>query len=148
MIWQADLSEEKMPHTRTSVFVDRLTRRNHVTILELHWFGTLSYEFSTSYHLNERSRTKIYKIWHFKILEVNTVPISAINRTTTAPIYWMAHWSIPSNTTENVMKIKYILIGINLYSLMLNQYQTCSCRDKFYQILNAIFCNSKSWSFI
>lgn len=73
------------------------------------------------------SSTGFPLIWHvilrqislfgtFKILNVNKVRISTINRTNMTPIYWIVHWPTPSIIAENVIKIKYILIGTNLYS--------------------------------
>ena len=42
-----------MPHSRVNIFIDRLARGYHVTILELHnSFGTLSPELTTNYNLD------------------------------------------------------------------------------------------------
>jgi hypothetical protein len=41
------LSQKNMPHSQINIKVDRMTRRNHVTILELHRFCTLGPELPT-----------------------------------------------------------------------------------------------------
>ena len=41
-----------MPHSRVNIFIDRLARGYHVTILELHSLGTLSPELTTNYNLD------------------------------------------------------------------------------------------------
>ena len=41
-----------MPHSRVNIFIDRLARGYHVTILELHSFGTLNPELTTNYNLD------------------------------------------------------------------------------------------------
>lgn len=45
------LPQENMSHCRVNVLIHRLTRRNHVTVLELHGFGTLSPQLPTDNYL-------------------------------------------------------------------------------------------------
>jgi hypothetical protein len=49
-----------MPHSRINIKVDRMTRRNHVTILELHRFCTLGPELPTYNNLKNRRVINTY----------------------------------------------------------------------------------------
>lgn len=48
---QANLSQKNMSHSWVDIFFNRLTRRNHVSILELHGLRTLCPKFSTHNNL-------------------------------------------------------------------------------------------------
>lgn len=56
----SDLSQKHMPHSRVNVFLDRLTRWNHVPILEFHRFGTLSPKLAANNNLD--ISTKYYHV--------------------------------------------------------------------------------------
>ena len=55
MVQHTNLSEKDMSDSRVDVLIHRLTRRDHVAILELHGLGSLGPELSTHNDLNDNA---------------------------------------------------------------------------------------------